>query len=137
MKNGFTLLEVLLALAMICFVMTGVARLVTLTMKTDAYADRQTRAAIIVSQKIAELENLAFNDAELAAAWHADDDNPMAARGCSYGCYWQVDESAEVKTVDLYVVWSANAHQVANLTGPEQLGGGLNNVHLCCTMCAD
>ncbi len=71
-NKGFTLLEVMVSLVIIAVGLLGLSSLTVSMIQGNVFSDKLTTATILAQDKLEELENLAFTDAQLTGdAWTA------------------------------------------------------------------
>ena len=103
-NKGFTLLEVMVSLAIIAISLLGISSLTVGVIKGNAFSNNLTTATILAQGKLEELENLSFGDAQLTGDnwtvnnWdtNADyiiDNNDSDADGDSIPDFFDVDDS--------------------------------------------
>jgi prepilin-type N-terminal cleavage/methylation domain-containing protein len=109
-QEGFTLIEVLISLAIFSFGMLAVANMQIVAIRVNSFADRLTEGTTLVQDKIEELLGLPFTDANLndptpvgACQAYAE---PPSSRGYTVG--WCVDMNAAgtSKTVNVTASWN-------------------------------
>ena len=72
-ERGLTLIELLLALALLGFVLLGVAPLFIASVKSNYSANEYTSIHVLARDRLEQLMNLPFQDAQLSPGVHAND----------------------------------------------------------------
>ena len=103
---GFTLIEVLLAIAIFSIGILAVGSMQISAVNNNASARMRTEATLHAAEKMETLMVVPYNDADLADVTHTDasDDNV-------YCMEWDVEEDyplASTKTITLSVRWTDN-----------------------------
>lgn len=114
-SRGFTVVEVLAALAVTALVTAGVQRLLVGTVRGNAQAKDVTAAANLAEDKIEEIRNTPF--ASLASG---SDATPLTGSGAAGGIYtrsWSISNGpvTKTKTVMVTVRWSDGATREVRL----------------------
>jgi len=76
-QSGLTLIEMLLALALLGFILLGILPLFIGSVKSNFSANEYTSIHNLSRDRLEQLMNLPFNDAQLAAGVHANDLPPV------------------------------------------------------------
>lgn len=83
--GGFSLIEVLVAFLILSIGMLGVGAMLTHSMKTDRYSERQRQSDILAASEVelikslsgdSDLSNAKFNNNWATYRWNIDKDNP-------------------------------------------------------------
>ncbi len=101
-QSGFSLIEVLVAMALIFFLLTGTAELVIHSIRTKRKADENMKLASLLVSKLESLKTLPFESADLQAGFHSAEigDEPEERRREE----WEVEDlSLNMKKIDLRV----------------------------------
>ena len=119
--EGFTLLEVMIALVILSVGLLGLAALQLVAVKSNSFSSEMTYATMLAQQHAEILKSLDYDDANLDSS-----NNPFTAAGSSKGVLytvtWNVTDDApdtNMKMVDLTVVWQSLRHGSSDQT-PEQ-----------------
>ena len=75
-ESGLTLVELLIALALLGFVLLGIAPLFIASMKSNYSANEYTSINILARDRLEQLMNLPFNDAQLTPGVKINDQPP-------------------------------------------------------------
>lgn len=75
-ESGLTLIELLLALALLSFVLLGIAPLFLSSMKSNYSANEYTSIHILARDRLEQLMSKPFNDASLSVGVHGNDQAP-------------------------------------------------------------
>jgi len=101
-QSGFSLIEVLVAMALIFFLLTGTAELVIHSIRTKRKADENMKLASRLVSKLESLKTLPFESADLQAGFHSAEigDEPEERRREE----WEVEDlTFNTKKIDLRV----------------------------------
>ena len=111
-QDGFTLLETLVATALLSMISLSFALGAASSLRYNGYAQSLTAATTLGNAKIEELTEKAATDPQLTAGDHADPNSPLHADGTAGGTYtrsWTVTNDVPVaglKTVEVQVTWT-------------------------------
>ncbi|MDY6854101.1 MAG: prepilin-type N-terminal cleavage/methylation domain-containing protein [Thermodesulfobacteriota bacterium] len=117
-EKGFTLLEVLIALAIFSISLLGLASLSVYTVKGNASSKRISSATVLAESQVEAFQNMAFNNANLNPGTRSDPNNPVDEDGNSGGMYtrtWTVTDNTPfsgIKKVAVTVSWDSGNHSV-------------------------
>jgi prepilin-type N-terminal cleavage/methylation domain-containing protein len=100
-QEGFTLIEVLIAMAIFAVGILALAGLQVTYIGGNASAQMQTEATALGAQVIEHLKSLPFDAAELDSA--ANPHQPPAGGSEPYDVQWTVAEVNNTKTIDVTV----------------------------------
>ncbi len=75
-ERGLTLVELLIALALLSFVLLGIAPLFIMSMKSNYSANEYTSINVLARDKLEQLSNLSFTDPRLSIGAHGNDQPP-------------------------------------------------------------
>src|SRR5919108_6313905 len=108
-QEGFTLIEVLISIAILSFGMLAVASMQTVAVRVNSFANRLTEGTTLVQDKIEELMGLPFNDANLndptpIGTCQAYTD-PPSAKGYTVGWCVDINAAGTSKTVNVTASW--------------------------------
>jgi type IV pilus assembly protein PilV len=108
-QEGFTLIEVLISMAVLSFGMLAVASMQTVAIRVNSFANRLTEGTTLVQDKIEELMGLPFNDANLndptpVGTCQAYTD-PLSAKGYIVGWCVDINAAGTSKTVNVTASW--------------------------------
>ena len=126
--KGFTILEVLIAIAILAFGLLAIATMQTTAIKGNARAIIISEGVILAQDRAERIERLAYDDAtlsdgvgtnngvaglddDLASSDQQDPNNPvnLTPNGRDYTIYWNVAEDwpiTNTKTIRLFVTWT-------------------------------
>lgn len=107
MRGGFSLIEVLLSLAVLGSVMVLVTRMQMDTGGLGAYADMHTRASVIGQARLSHLCSLDVSSEQLSTSWHEDMENPYTVQGRLFYCFWRTEPFCDGSRVIVYVAWGS------------------------------
>ncbi len=123
---GFSIIEVLVAFAILSIGMLGVGAMLTHSMKSDRYSERQRQSDILAASEIelikslstdSELSNAKFNNKWASYRWNIDKDNPTSGMnrvevevgwGGSGNCLSDVDKCKYKTRIINYVIDSSS-----------------------------
>lgn len=121
-EKGFTLLEVLIAMAIFSVGLLGLASLSVHTITGNASSKRISSATVLAESKVEAFRNMAFDDSDLSAGTHNDPNNPVDEDGNSGGMYtrsWIVTDNTPfpgIKKAEVAVSWDSGNHSVSIYT---------------------
>ncbi|MEO8430169.1 MAG: prepilin-type N-terminal cleavage/methylation domain-containing protein [Acidobacteriota bacterium] len=75
-EKGLTLVELLISLALLSFVLLGIAPLFISSMKSNYSANEYTSVNVLARDKLEQLSNLSYTDARLSVGAHGNDQPP-------------------------------------------------------------
>ena len=107
-QEGFTLLEVMIAVLIMSIGLLGLTGLQIVATKTNSFSNQMTVGITLGQDKLEELRNLAYDDAQLTAGTHPDSGNPIKGVGdMGFNRSWSVVEDAvnTLKTITVTVQW--------------------------------
>ena len=103
-KQGFTLLEIIIALSILSIGLLGLASLQLTAIRGKAFAEDFSKEEILAASRMRSLLALPYTDADLTAGSHTDPSPPSG-----YEVTWQVSDNDPVKstkTIVLTVTWA-------------------------------
>jgi type IV pilus assembly protein PilV len=109
-QEGFTLIEVLISMAVLSFGMLAVASMQTVAIRVNSFSNRLTEGTTLVQDKIEELMGLPFNDPNLsdptpgAGPCQAYTD-PPSSHGYTVGWCVDLNAAGTSKTVNVTASW--------------------------------
>lgn len=115
--DGFTLLEVVIALTILSVALLGLAELQIVAIKGNKKARDLTSAVILAEKKIEELKNTGFDN--LSAGTFDDANNPINEVGADGGIFnrsWEIDDyadSSNMKRVSVTIEWADANHSIS------------------------
>jgi len=112
-KNGFTLIEALIAISIFSIGFLAIGSLVISTTRNNTKGNILTQATMLASDKIEELKNENMMSSLMTTGIHLDSNNPLDDRGNQGGIYhrsWNVSElqptaSPTARQVEVTVSW--------------------------------
>ena len=114
--NGFTLIEVLIALVVLSVAFLGLAGLMVQTTKNTSFGGLMTEAATFAQDKLEELRATSWNN--LVAFSGAD--NPQGSNKINYNRSWAVQPNPPspadpVRTISVTVTWDDRTRRTITL----------------------
>jgi type IV pilus assembly protein PilV len=103
-EEGFTLIEVMVALSILMVGLLGLASMQVASIKGNFFANRVTEGSVLASDRLEKLFSLPYTHADLASGSHTDP-SPPAGRSIS----WTVTENSPLentKKIDVTVSWT-------------------------------
>lgn len=123
-EKGFSLVEVLLGIAIFMIGMLGVAALQISSMTGNAFSGNLTEATYLMMNKVEELMNLKYDnalltdpnangaaglDSQAVGTPAVDHEDPVGGRNNIFQVYWNVAENVPMprcKTIKVFARWS-------------------------------
>ena len=103
-ERGFTLIEVLIALAIMAVLIAGAAELITLSLMLKRKADAHAAAARLVAEKLEGLRVLPFADERLRAGTGTEVVAGMAGEG-TFVREWVIDDvPGDAKRIGVHIL---------------------------------
>jgi len=87
MASGFTLIEVLITIAILCFGLLAVASMQITAIRGTSHARCVTEGATLAQDRLEKLLSLSYTDADLSAGQHTDSNPPD-----SYAIIWEITD---------------------------------------------
>jgi prepilin-type N-terminal cleavage/methylation domain-containing protein len=112
-NRGFSLIEVLVAIAIFAVGVLAVAKMQYWNTRNNTTGNITTQATMLARQKIEELKSLDFGEADMALGNHPDPNNPIDENGNSGGIYtrqWDVTNPLGGSTRQIQVTVSWTRH---------------------------
>lgn len=114
-EEGFTFLELMMAVTVLMIVLLGSANMLIMSMKFNVLSVEKTTAARLAKNKIDELRSVDYKQVSLNIGSHDDPNNPVNADESSGGIYtrkWLVSKGTTQGTKDVCVIVQWNRGQV-------------------------
>jgi prepilin-type N-terminal cleavage/methylation domain-containing protein len=103
-QSGFTLIEVLVAMALVSFLLAGMGELLLHSLQAKRKTDTRLELTALLSAKLENLKTLPFDDTELQAGSHRLDIASVARLG-EVREEWQIESlSLSAKKIDLQII---------------------------------
>ena len=104
-QRGFTLLEVLIALAILSIGLLGLASLTASVIRTNDFSDDFTTATALAQDKLEDLANTSYD-------LLSDNSDTVDADGSSnssgkYGRDWDITDNISTKAIEVTVSWTS------------------------------
>jgi prepilin-type N-terminal cleavage/methylation domain-containing protein len=100
-SNGFTLVEILVAMVILSVCLLALAGLMVTTTKTNALGNRLTEASVFAQAKLEELRAMGWDNIKEGV----DTDQVDGSTGINYTRKWSIDKKETLKTITLFVDW--------------------------------
>ena len=104
-NEGFTLLEVMIALVILAVGLLGLAALQLVAVKSNAFSSEMTYATMLAQQHAEVLKSLPYTDANLTPGTHTA---VGSSKGVQYSVTWNVTDNVpatDMKSVNVTVLW--------------------------------
>lgn len=105
--EGFTILEVMIALVVLSIGLLGLGALQLVAIKGNSFSSEMTYATMLAQQQAETLKNHAYTDADLTQGTHSA---VGSSKGVQYTVTWNVTDDTpdtNMKTVNLTVRWTS------------------------------
>jgi len=119
-SEGFTLLEVMIALVILSVGLLGLAALQLVAVKSNAFSSEMTYATMLAQQHTEVLKSLPFADANLTPGSHTA---MGSSKGVQYTVTWNVTDNVpatDMKSVNVTVQWQSLRQGAASQTLQQQ-----------------
>ncbi len=104
-SNGFTLVEVLIAIIILSVSLLALAALMSTTAQNTSFGGHITEAATFAQDQLERLRVTSWGDANLTNGTHINN-VPPGRSGIAYGRTWTVATNGNVKTVTITINWT-------------------------------
>jgi len=106
-SDGFTLLEVMIALVILSVGLLGLAALQLVAIKGNSFSSEMTTATMIAQERAEMLKNRPYTDLDLVQGTH----NAVgSSKGVQYAITWEVTDNTpatDMKLIELSVSWQS------------------------------
>ncbi len=119
-SEGFTLLEVMIALVILAVGLLGLAALQLVAVKSNAFSSEMTYATMIAQQQAEALKSLPFTDGNLS---HGSHTAMGSSKGVQYTVTWNVTDNVpatDMKSVNVTVQWLSQRQGASGQTEDQQ-----------------
>lgn len=99
---GFTLIEVLISLAILSLSLLALAGLMVITTKNNSFGNYLTEAVTLAQDKLEELRAISWNDIVSGS------DTKKGATQIVFNRSWNVSTNGRIKTITITVDWNDN-----------------------------
>ena len=110
--NGFSLIEILIALVILSISLLALAGLMVTTTKNTSFGSHMTEAATFAQDKLEELRAIRWQDIPEGVA----NDIKTGSTGINYGRNWSVSRNGVLKTIIITINWTDTADHSIRLT---------------------
>jgi|WetSurMetagenome_2_1015567.scaffolds.fasta_scaffold431518_2 hypothetical protein len=108
MRKGFSLIEVLLAIALVFFITCGTMRFLMASNKTGIDSNSNTYASVAAHTKLVSLKRVSLADPDITIGWHEDKGNPFVQCNTNYNRYWRVTLNKDgSRSINVHVTWNS------------------------------
>ena len=122
MKNGFSIIEVMLALCILMICLVALSRMHLVSIQAKVQGERITRATLLGGTMLGKFRNKEITIEELNKGWHHDPGNPNRENNADYYRFWSVRDTSEGKDVRMFVAWTERGRpDVKNFSSQEEL----------------
>ncbi len=118
--EGFTLLEVMIALVILSVGLLGLAALQLVAVKGNAFSSEMTYATMLAQQHAEILKSLPYTDADLTQGAHSA---MASSKGVQYTVAWNIADNSpdtDMKTINLTVTWQSLRQGAADQTDEQK-----------------
>lgn len=109
-SNGFTLIEILISLAILSFSLLALAGLMVITTKNNSFGNHLTEAVTFAQDKLEEIR--ATNWGNIVSG----SDTKKGATEVIYNRIWKVSTNGNLKTVTIDVDWNDKKNSIRLLS---------------------
>lgn len=99
-SNGFTLIEIIISLAILSFSLLALAGLMVITTKNNSFGSHLTEAVTFAQDKLEELRAINWNDIVSGS------DIKTGATQIVFNRSWNVSTNGKIKTIEIIVQWN-------------------------------
>ena len=110
--NGFTLIEVLIALIILSFSLLALAGLMVTTTKNNSFGSHITEAATFAQDKLEELRAIRWEDIPEGGST----DQKSGSTGIDYTRNWNAVTNGSLKTITIAINWQDRTNHSIRLT---------------------
>jgi type IV pilus assembly protein PilV len=106
-NEGFTLLEVMIALVILSVGLLGLAALQLVAVKSNAFSSEMTYATMLAQQHAEVLKSLPFSDGNLTSGSHTA---MGSSKGVQYTITWNITDNVpdtDMKSINVTVQWQS------------------------------
>lgn len=111
-SNGFTLIEILIALVILSISLLALAGLMVTTTKNTSFGSHMTEAATFAQDKLEELRAIRWQDISDGVG----NDVKTGSTGIDYGRNWSVTTNGVLKTIIVTINWRDRTDHSIRLT---------------------
>lgn len=123
MKKGFSLIEVLIAIALVFFITCGTVRFLMASNKNGMDSNSSTYASVAAHTKLVSLKKIPATDPDISKGWHEDKGNPIVQGSMNYYRFWSVTLNKDgSRSINVHVTWN-NKETPDKVSSEEVLNG--------------
>ncbi len=111
-SDGFTLIEILVALIILSVSLLALAGLMVTTTKNNSFGNHMTEAATLAQDKLEELRAIRWEN--ISEGLNTDQQN--GSTGNNYTRDWNVATNGSLKTISITIRWQDRANHSIRLT---------------------
>jgi type IV pilus assembly protein PilV len=104
-KDGFSLIEVLIALIFLAIGLLAIASLQVTSVRGNFFSNNLMQATYVAQDRLEYLKNLPFDDPLLSTGDHQDVPTPINISGINFNRAYRVGVDGNLKTVKYTVSW--------------------------------
>ncbi|MFB0508419.1 MAG: prepilin-type N-terminal cleavage/methylation domain-containing protein [Thermodesulfobacteriota bacterium] len=109
-SKGFTLLEMLIAMTILCVALLGLGQMMLLSIGGASFGNKVTEATTFAQDKMEQLRTMDWN------VLQDGNDSIDGAQGMQYQRTWTVVPTGKMKTVNLAVSWNDGSDHLLRIT---------------------
>ena len=112
-QNGFTLIEVLIAMTVFAFGILGIAAMQLSAINGNSYSSHLSEATTFTQSKIEQFISLAYDNPDLNDGNHIEPNPPNGVTGVQYAISWNSIDNAPIssKSISVTTTWSEKGVQ--------------------------
>lgn len=109
MKKGFSLIEIMVAILLVCVISAGAVRMLLASNSAGRESTQRTYASVMAKSMLISLQNSSAGNVDINPGWHTDSYNPLVQDNIEYSRYWSVSLNNDGSMVmNVYVAWTNN-----------------------------
>jgi hypothetical protein len=109
MKKGFSLIEVLIVIALVFFISCGTIKFLMASNRAGIDSNLNTYAIVMAHTKFFSLKKIPLKDPDIAIGWHEDKGNPRIQGNQNYYRFWRVSLNKDgSRAINVHIAWNNN-----------------------------